>query len=56
MKKEGKKEASETGDMSKRPPAALSPCLSGREKKKNNKKWIKASSLFPNSRLAKDVL
>lgn len=38
MKKEGKKEASETGDMSKRPPAALSPCLSGREKKKKQQK------------------
>lgn len=38
MKKEGKKEASETGDMSKRPPAALSPCLSGREKKQQQQK------------------
>lgn len=41
----------ETGDMSKLPPAALSPCSSGR-----GKNQIKASSLFPNSRLAKDVL
>ena len=37
MKKEGKKEASETGDMSKRPPAAVSPCLSGREEKNQQK-------------------
>ena len=57
MKKEGgekRKKANETGDMSKLPPAALPPFLSGRKKKKT--KQIKASSLFPNSRLASDVL